>query len=93
MTTQAEFNTKQARDAAERIHAALVVTKGTSFAPSVERIELQILEVVGYTDEYLDTDYFHVGPVLMHVNRMASPWPTYTFYVPATENLYFRDGE
>lgn len=86
------FNKRQVEDNAKRVHAAMCVTQGTAGTPTLEKVEQDLawaIELMQRDD--FESDYAHWGGFLIYRNKTASPWPTYTVYVPSTQNFYVRE--
>lgn len=95
MTNIAAFNEKQIERAVERVHPLLVVAHGTARAPDKNRVREAIMDCIAASKEkeYQEQQHFYGYGLIVEVDRQASPWPTYTVYVPATDNWYLRPEE
>lgn len=90
MSDVAEFNEKQIGKMVDRVHAAQVAVLGTMGAHDPADIHESIKLCLEATVDYSEDRYFYGPGFIMEIDRQGSPWPTYTFYVPATKNLYLR---
>lgn len=80
--------------ATDRAHAALLVTAGTAGAMSKERVRECIQFAMENHREHPKGSYFPLAAgMVLHLNRDASPWPTFTVLVSATPNLFWLDDD
>ena len=90
------FNDRQMGQMAEKIHAAMLVVKGTAGTPDLKSIRDEVERVIGWSKEGEEKDetyFWGTSGFIVYVDRHGSPWPTYTFFVPATTNMYVRPEE
>lgn len=90
------FNERQIGRMAYKVHAAMVVVKGIAGAPELAEVSDEIGRLIEWSKEKKAQEevyFWGTNGFIMYVNRNGSPWPTYTFFVPATSNMYVRDEE
>lgn len=93
-TREQRHRDKALDQAAERAHAALLVTAGTAGALSRERVRESIQFAMENHREYLGESYFHLsGGMVLHIKRDDRPWPTFTVLVPATPGLFWMEED
>lgn len=76
----------------DRVYSTMMVTKGTSGAPTKEKIAQDldfVLDECLPNPECADQDYFWMGGFVVYVKRDAQKgmWDTYEVLVPATESM------
>lgn len=76
----------------DQVHAAMLVTEGTSGAPTKQRIAEQLdfaLDECLDHPDYQDMDHFHMSGFVVQVKRdeRRGYWDTYRVLVPATKDM------